>query len=184
MDETVLAELLTFFKALVDPDRLAVAGRLAKSSATIETLSAELDLPRIDVQRHLDRLVDAGLVAASGGVYTLNHDALHAQARRVLSSPVPAASPANAVEKVLADYLRPDGSLKEIPSQLKKKIIVYRYIAQHFDEGRHYTEKEINEILKRFHPDVASIRRDLFDLGFLERREDGSDYWRTEANAF
>ena len=184
MDETVLAELLTFFKALVDPDRLAVAGRLAKSSATIETLSAELDLPRIDVQRHLDRLVDAGLVAASGGVYTLNRDALHAQARRVLSSPVPAAPPANAVEKVLADYLRPDGSLKEIPSQLKKKIIVYRYIAQHFDEGRHYTEKEINEILKRFHPDVASIRRDLFDLGFLERREDGSDYWRTEANAF
>ena len=45
-------------------------------------------------------------------------------------------------------------------------------------------EKEVNQILGRFHPDVVSIRRDLFDLGFLDRRNDGSDYWRRGASTF
>jgi hypothetical protein len=184
MEENALNELLTFFKALVDPERLAIAGRLARSSTTIETLATELDMPRVDVQRHLDRLADAGLVAADGSVYTLDRHALHARAKRALSSSLPASPPATSLEKVLADYLRPDGSLKEIPSQLKKKIIVYEHIASHFEIGRHYTEKEVNELLGRFHPDVVSIRRDLFDLGFINRRQDGSDYWRSESNTF
>jgi len=184
MENHVLGALLTFFKALVDPDRLAIAGRLARSSATIESLAVELSMTRIDVQRHLDRLSDAGLVAATGGVYTLDREALHAQAKRVLSSGAPASPPATSLEKVLADYLRPDGALREIPSQLKKRMIVYQHIASHFEIGRHYTEKEVNELLRRFHPDVVAIRRDLFDLGFINRRPDGSDYWRSESNTF
>ena len=180
MDDEILSELLAFFKALVDPDRLAIAGRLARSGATIESLAAELGLARVDVQHHLDRLIEAGLVTAADDVYTLDRDALHAQARRALSSKVPLAPPADYPDKVLADYLRSDGSLKEIPSQLKKKMIVYEHIAGHFEVGRHYSEKEVNDVLKRFHPDVVSIRRDLFDLGFLDRRADGSAYWRAE----
>ena len=184
MDDRSLAELLAFFKALVDPDRLAIAGRLARSSATIESLSHELSMARIDVQRHLDRLSDAGLVAATGGVYSLDRETLHAPAKRILSSGAPASRPVTSLEKVLADYLRPDGTLIQIPSQLKKRMIVFQHIASHFEIGRHYTEKEVNELLKRFHPDVVSIRRDLFDLGFLNRRPDGSDYWRSESNTF
>ncbi|HKZ84695.1 MAG TPA: DUF2087 domain-containing protein [Anaerolineae bacterium] len=184
MEENALNELLAFFKTLIDPDRLAIAGRLARSSATVETLATELSMPRVDVRRHLDHLIEAGLVAASGGVYTLDRHALHAQAKRVLSSGAPAAPPATSLEKVLSDYLRPDGSLKETPSQLKKKMIVYEHIASHFEIGRHYTEKEVNELLGRFHPDVVSIRRDLFDLGLINRRQDGSDYWRSESNTF
>ena len=184
MEETALDELMIFFKALIDPDRLAIAGRLARSSAMVESLATELGLPRIDVQRHLDRMIEAGLVTASAGVHTLDRDALHARAKRVLSSRAPAAPPATSLEKVLADYLRPDGALKEIPSQLKKRMIVYQHIASHFEIGRHYTEKEVNELLGRFHPDVVAIRRDLFDLGFINRRPDGSDYWRSESNTF
>ncbi len=180
MDDDAVPELLVFFKALVDPDRLMIAGRLARSGATIESLAAELGLARVDVQRHLDRLIEAGLVTTADNVYTLDRDALHARARRMLSSKVPVAQPADYPEKVLADYLRPDGSLKEIPSQLKKKMIVYEHIIGHFEVGRHYSEKEINELLKRFHADIVSIRRDLFDLGFLDRRADGSAYWRRE----
>lgn len=184
MEDEVLGELLTFFKALIDPDRLAIAGRLAQSGKTIEALATELGQTRIDVQHHLDQLIHAGLVTVSDNLYTLDRDALHARAKRVLASKIPVPRPANSVEKVLADYLRPDGSLKEIPSQLKKRIIVYEHIARHFEMDRHYTEQQVNEVLKRFHPDVVSMRRDLFDLGFLNRKQDGSDYWRTEANTF
>jgi hypothetical protein len=183
-DETVLDDLLTFFKALIDPDRLMLAGRLVGAAQTIEALAAEAGLARIDVQRHLDYLIHAGLVTVSDTTYAIDRGTLHQQAKRVLASKISAAPPANALEKVLRDYVRPDGSLKEIPGQLKKRIIIYEHIAKHFEMGRHYTEKEVNEILKRFHPDVVSIRRDLFDLGFINRKEDGSDYWRTEADTF
>jgi hypothetical protein len=178
MDDEILSDLLRFFKALIDPDRLAVAGRLAAASATIESLSAELGLPRIDVQRHLDRLIEAGLVRADGRTFTLDRDALHVRARRVLSSGAATVKPSDSREKVLFDYLRPDGSLKEIPSQLKKKHVVYEHIVARFDAGRRYSEKEINELLAHFHADFVSIRRDLFDLGYLDRAEDGSAYWR------
>ena len=182
-DEAALNDLLSFFKALIDPDRLAIAGRLVGAPMTIEALAAELKRSRIDVQHHLDMLIHTGLVSASGGSYSIDRDALHQYARRVLASPV-AAPPADYPDKVLADYLRRDGSLREIPSQLKKKRIVYEHIAGSFETGRHYTEKEVNQILGRFHPDVVSIRRDLFDLGFLDRRNDGSDYWRRGASTF
>ena len=178
LDEAVLDELLTFFKSLIDPDRLRIAGRLVGTPKTIEALVAELDLSRIDVQRHLDRLVYTGLAAVAGGTYSIDRDVLHAQAKRVLASKLPAAPPADYPEKVLRDYLRPDGSLKEIPTQLKKKRVVYEHIVTQLEPGRHYTEKEVNELLKSFHEDMVSIRRDLIDLGFLNRQPDGSAYWR------
>jgi len=182
MDATTLNDMQLFFKALVDPDRLAIAGRLARSSASMDALSAELGQPRTTILRHLALLAQVGLVTAAGQVYSLDRDALRALARRVLSAPATASPPANSVEKVLADYLRPDGSLKDIPAQLKKRIILYEHIAGRFEIGRHYSEKEVNDILRPIHPDVVSMRRDLFDLGFLNRKEDGSDYWRAEAN--
>jgi len=183
-DDEMLDELLTFFKALIDPDRLVIAGRLAESEETIESLAVHSGLSRVDVQRHLDRLIEAGLVTATVNVYSLDRDALHARARRVLSAKVPVTPPADYPEKVLADYLRPDGSLKEIPSQLKKKLIVYEHITAQFETGRQYAEKEVNELLKRFHADFVSIRRDLFDLGFIARQADGSAYWRSEPTTF
>ena len=38
-------------------------------------------------------------------------------------------------------------------------------------------EAEVNERLRRFHPDVAALRRYLVDDGFLDRAE--GMYWRT-----
>ena len=50
------------------------------------------------------------------------------------------------------------------------------FLAQHFEPGSRYPEPDVNEILRRFHPDVAALRRYLVDEEFLER-QDGS-YWR------
>lgn len=177
MHDEVENELLIFFKALIDPARLSIAGRLVESPAGIAALAADLGLPRIDVQRHLERLIDAGLATETGNVYAIDRDELHTRARRVLSAGVPTVPPADYPEKVLSDYLRPDGSLKGIPVQIKKKRIVYAHIIRQFERGRRYTEKEVNQLLARFHADVVSIRRDLVDLGFVGREDDGSAYW-------
>lgn len=180
-DETNVDELLTFFKVMIDPDRLAIAGRLAHESLTIEALAVELNLTRIDVQHHLARLIDATLVTESDQVYALDRAAMHSMARRTFASTHAVSPPANYDEKVLADYLQRDGSLKEIPVQLKKKHVIYRHVAVHLESGRRYTEKEVNELLERFYPDAVSMRRDLFDLGYIDRHKDGSAYWRIES---
>ncbi|WP_309647879.1 DUF2087 domain-containing protein [Nocardioides sp.] len=80
-------------------------------------------------------------------------------------------------ERVLANFLAADGSLRTIPSKRAKLLVVLDHLAQSFDLGRTYPEQEVNEVLKRFHPDCAALRRYLVEDGFLTR-EDGS-YWRS-----
>ncbi len=43
--------------------------------------------------------------------------------------------------------------------------------------GVRYPEREVVEILKRFHPDHASLRRYLVDEDLLSR--DHGEYWRS-----
>lgn len=38
--------------------------------------------------------------------------------------------------------------------------------------------EEVNFIIRRFHLDTAGLRRDMIDRGMLQRKSDGSQYWR------
>jgi DNA-binding transcriptional ArsR family regulator len=49
-------------RALADPERLAIAGLLARGSASGPMLAAALDLPVKRVRSHLNRLASAGVV--------------------------------------------------------------------------------------------------------------------------
>ena len=82
-------------------------------------------------------------------------------------------------EKVLAKYF-PEGTDGPLPSfhmQQKHKYIVLTEIAKRFEPKRHYTEKQVNEVLKQIYKDYVELRRYLIDYGFLNREEDGSQYW-------
>jgi len=68
--------------------------------------------------------------------------------------------------------------LDTYPAKLKKKAAVLVSIKDAFEEDRIYTEKEINEILKAVYPDYVTLRRALYDAGILDRKPDGSEYWR------
>ena len=52
-----------------------------------------------------------------------------------------------------------------------------RYLRSSFEEGVRYSEKEVNEILSRFHADTSSLRRYLIDYKILARERDGAVYW-------
>lgn len=80
-------------------------------------------------------------------------------------------------QRVVAHFLRPDGSLHTIPSRQAKRRAVLDHVAQSFELGRTYPEREVTVILQRFHPDHAALRRYLVEEGFLTREE--SVYWRT-----
>jgi len=62
-----------------------------------------------------------------------------------------------------------DGHLKAIPSKRKKREVLLRYIAGSFERERVYREAEVNAVLREFHEDVAFLRRELIDFGFLVR---------------
>ncbi|MGH2752688.1 MAG: DUF2087 domain-containing protein [Actinomycetota bacterium] len=63
-----------------------------------------------------------------------------------------------------------------IPVQHSKRAIVLDHLAQDFEPGKRYPEKEVNSILGRYHDDVAALRRYLVDEGFMER--EAGVYWR------
>lgn len=85
----------------------------------------------------------------------------------------------NEREKVLSTYFKNglDGGIDTIPSKEKKKLIILQHILMRFENGKHYSEKEVNEILKTVHEDFVSLRRHLIEYGFMERNDDGSEYW-------
>ena len=74
----------------------------------------------------------------------------------------------------------PDGRLLQFPAREKRKIVVLGHIAQRFETGRRYTEKEVNGLID--FPDHATVRRYLIEYGFLARSQDCSQYWRKEQN--
>ena len=76
-------------------------------------------------------------------------------------------SPADA--KVLRSFFR-DGRLVSIPARERKKLVVIRHLRDLcFAEDRAYPEKEVNQRLAIFHPDVAALRRYLVDFRLMSR---------------
>ena len=78
---------------------------------------------------------------------------------------------------VVRAFIR-DGRLQSIPAARGKRQVVLDVIAQDFEPGRRYTEKQVNLILGKRFADTAALRRYLVDDGFLEREGGAGSYWR------
>ncbi len=171
MDPDVVAAL----KTLTDATRLRIAGRLAASPASLEELAAELRLPLSVVVRQVGLLRRSGVVGPPGrapvGAFELRVDtlqrlghALDERSEAVLDPSVPADE-----ARVLRAYLE-DGRLSTIPASTGKRLVILRWLRdQVFTEEREYPEKEVNQRLALFHPDVASLRRYMVDEGLVDR---------------
>jgi biotin operon repressor len=184
-------DLLPIFKALADANRLKIIGLLAQRPYSGEELAALLGLKASTVSHHLSRLAQVGLVSARAeGYYSVFHlDEAALQKTRLLFSHTNLVSVASGVDvhgydrKVIADFTRPDGSLKEIPAQRKKLEAILRYVVRDFEPGKRYTEKQVNKTLSRFHADTASLRRALVGAKLMQREGGGGEYWRLESEA-
>ena len=180
-------ELVTFFKALADANRLKIVGLLAEKPYSVEELATLLKLKPPTISHHLAKLVEAGLIKSHAesyyNVYQLDQAALDAKTRTMFSqqelSNVASEVDADAYDnKVIRDYTRRDGSLKTLPSQRKKLEAILRYVVQAFDMEKRYSEKQVNEILARYHADTATLRRELVGFGLMQREGGGGEYWR------
>lgn len=71
-------------------------------------------------------------------------------------------------QKVLGAFLEGD-RLKQIPAQLKKRLVVLRHLVGAFERERVYTEQQVNDVLCRYHEDFATLRREMVETGLLVR---------------
>jgi hypothetical protein len=172
-------DAVDYAKALLDPERLAVAGLIALAPRSLAELAAATGLSERDVLAAVAPLVQGGVVEHAGGRYRLVPDGLRAVAR---TNPQPA--PADRAvfygmtsdeQAVLARFFR-GRRLVEVPAQRSRRLVVLERLALEFEPGVRYAEREVNEVLIEFHPDYATLRRHLVDEGFLDR--EAGAYWR------
>lgn len=168
-------------RALADPERLAIAGSLARGDQAPSALADRLGIPLSRVRRHLNRLTSTGVVRLNDdrATYRLDPETLRWAAEQVgppREPGLPLGAASEDEEAVLRTFFR-DGRLTEIPMKASKRRIVLERIAIEFDPGVRYEERDVNGILGRFHTDHAALRRALVDEGFLSR--DHGVYWRT-----
>ncbi|MBW8003270.1 MAG: DUF2087 domain-containing protein [Planctomycetes bacterium] len=88
------------------------------------------------------------------------------------------------VTKSFEQFLDQQEKVKVWPSRRSRQELILRYLSAHFEFERAYTEKDVNTILLTGHSfgDPAILRRELISLGYLNRRTDGSRYWKTNQN--
>jgi biotin operon repressor len=178
-------ELVEFFKALADANRLKLIGLLANQPQSGEQLASILGISPSTVSHHLSYLAHIGLVAARAegyySMYFLKTDVLENMARRLLDKKtLPSLAEDLDLDaydrKVIKDFSLPDGTLKSFPAQKKKMDVILRYVVKDFETGKRFTEKQVNEILEKYHHDFATMRRGLIDEHLMARKN--GEYWR------
>lgn len=176
MDDANLERLSRLYRAMGDPTRLRILGVLAEREATGLDLSERLGLTPPTISHHMARLVDAGLVRvtplAQRRVYRLDLDALRPASTPASAGPVASASGEPLAPGEEAKTLRAffDGErLKQIPASRRKRVTVLRHLVKRFEPGQAYPEREVNDLLRVAHDDVATLRRELVDYGFMSR---------------
>ncbi len=149
-----------------------------------ELLSERLLLTPPTVSFHMKKLEDAGLVISRKEqyytVYSLNRDVLEKTLYEVAASEPEQIDAQQKREeayrqKVISAFFEYD-KLRAIPVQRKKKLICYERIAERFEPGRVYEEKEVNAIISPIWEDYCTIRRDMISEGIFMR--DGTRYVR------
>lgn len=184
MAKTETHDVLYYLKLLANETRLKLLGLVADRERSVGELAEILELAEPTISHHLARLSEAGLVQMrpQGTVhaYRLNGDMLRGLSRDLFTPEKVVAFAGHAdagawERKVLGTYL--DGErLTKIPDTRKKRDVILRWLAGRFEEDRRYPEREVNEIIKRHHPDTATLRRELVGARLMQREE--GVYWR------
>lgn len=171
---------MDLLRLLVAPERLAVVGALAVEPRTADNLAEAARVDRRTAVETVARLVHAGLATSDGDTYALNADAWRELAQAI-ATVVPEPDPrigfgmTDEERQVLARFFV-GTRLTELPASRTKRLVVLERLALEFEPGVHYLEAEVNDMLSRFHDDVASLRRALVDERFLDRS--AGEYWR------
>lgn len=83
-------------------------------------------------------------------------------------------------ERLLRGAFTTDGRLVQIPRRRRARTAVLLETIARFEPGRLYMETEVGDVLGALHEDVAYLRRELVDYGYLQRDPAGTVYRLTD----
>lgn len=174
MSNDLHADVLVL-KTIADETRLRILGLLAERPRSGRELVDALGLSAPTISHHMKRLEEVGIVRvraeAQRRIYRLN-DALLERVADVEARPD---LPRDAYQTEIVKRFFDGPRLRSIPAKRKPRVAVLLELLRGFAPGRHYTEPEVNAILRRAHEDVAFLRRELIDYRYLKR--EAGRYW-------
>ena len=164
---------------MADRSRLQILKSLLEEDMYVERLAQRLELTPATVSFHLKKLMDAGAVSSRREqyytMYSINKEVFQCRILDILGEKSSDAQrqqerEARYRQRVLDSFFE-YGRLKSIPAQRKKERICLEEIAKELELGRPYPERELNQVLLRFHKDYCTLRRDMISEGILRREE-------------
>jgi predicted transcriptional regulator len=179
-----LEKIVSYHKALADPTRLRLLLLLSQGEMHGQALAEKLNLSQPTVTHHAAKLREAALIKERRDKNTvyfkLNPEFINNGAEASLqfifskgAEDMEEQLPENSLQDtVIRNFFSKDGRLRQIPAQYKKKLIALQYMVEKLEPGVIYTEKEINEFIKQFHEDFATIRREFIMHQFMYREKD------------
>jgi hypothetical protein len=167
---------------LADGDRLRVVAAVVLGHESLDAIKAATGLDARAVGTALTKLVDGGLlieaaIPSTDGASEHGYHVQEHEIRLAARENRPSQTDPDEPNAVIRAFFR-DGRLTSIPASRAKRRVVLDHLAQDFEPGKRYTEKQVNLVIGKRFADTAAIRRYLVDDGFLEREGGGGRYWR------
>ena len=168
-----MKEKLELLKLLADETRLEILNILLKEDSYVEKIACELSLTPATICYHLKKMESAGVVNCSRSqfyiIYSLNREIFDKPLFELIKKDEEIVNTEEKYKKQVISNFFKYGKLIQIPTQRKKREIVLVEILEQFDFDREYSEKEVNEIIIRYHEDFCTIRREMIAFGMMTR---------------
>lgn len=162
---------------LAEPDRLTVFAAVVLGATAPAGVAKATGLDPRQIAAALRRLEQGGLVGSAGGILTADTEAFKRAVREAAPDGTGEAplDPDPARAAVLRAFVR-HGRIVSIPATRGKRRVLLEHIAAAFEPGVRYPERDVDAMLRAWHPDHAALRRYLVDEQLLAR--EGGRYWR------
>lgn len=174
-----LNKMVEFHKALGDFTRIRIIGLLKQGPLHGQAIAGKLGLKPPTITHHIAKLRDVGLIRERRDkntiYFSLNTKTLEMGAKAILNigsgggDEIEMAVTAEERESIIKNFFTKEGKLKNYPAQRKKKLVVLEHMIKGLQVGKVYPEKDINEHLKQYFDDYATLRRELIMCQFMYR---------------
>ncbi|WHY69892.1 metalloregulator ArsR/SmtB family transcription factor [Neobacillus sp. SuZ13] len=178
-----LDKIVSFYKTMGDPTRIRIVAILAKGPLHGQAIAGKLGLSAPTITHHLKKLREIHVVydrRVKNTIYFYLNESLINQQAKVFTELLEKkgeeldemVESSLERQKIIENFFTKTGKLKNIPAQRKKKLIVFEHMIRGLKMGEKYEEKQLNEFIKQFHDDYATIRRE-FIINHYMFRESG-----------
>lgn len=177
-----LDKLVSFHKAVGDPTRIRIISLLKKGPLHGQAIANKLGLSPPTITHHIKKLRDVGIIQQRRDKNTIYFEldlkrlTFHAEAILKIGIEDEQTSLEMSVSdsdklKIVRNFITPDGKLIQLPSQRKKKMVILAFMIRGLEHGKRYKEQEMNDFIKRYFDDFATIRREWIMGHFMYREK-------------